>query len=141
LRSNFELKNSASTSRKNTFPRKEHLKSSKAISELFTKNKQVKAYPLMAVYDSTIALENHPSLRVGFSVPKKKIPKAVNRNLIKRRMIEAFRLNTSGLKTSLEKQNQYLSAMFVYTSADISNYGIIESKMKDLIKSLTDAVS
>ena len=37
-------------------------------------------------------LKKNPTiLRVGFSVPKKLIPLAVNRNLIKRRMKESFR--------------------------------------------------
>lgn len=120
-----------------TFPKNEHLKSRKTIESLFSKNLSLKAYPLRAVYDY---IESDVSLKAGFSVPKRKFQKAVDRNLIKRRMREAFRLHNSDLKMALKAKNESLAIMILYTASAIPEYAEIESKMKLILNQLSDAI-
>lgn len=105
------------------------LKSQKKIDRLFTEGKRIQKFPLRAVF---FAEESEtPKIQIAVSVPKKLVKKANNRNLIKRRMREAFRLNQFQLITS-----QNLDIMFIYSTSEIMDYAKIEKSMKVLIDSL-----
>ncbi|MET3730730.1 ribonuclease P protein component [Moheibacter stercoris] len=105
------------------------LKSQKKIDRLFTEGKRIQKFPLRAVF---FAEESEtPKIQIAVSVPKKLVKKANNRNLIKRRMREAFRLNQYQLNTS-----QNLDIMFIYSTSEIMDYAKIEKSMKVLIDSL-----
>ena len=68
----------------------ERLKSKKEISFVFDKGLSVSSFPIKLFY---IKNEGSSRSNVAFTVGKKKINLAVERNLIKRRMRESFRLN------------------------------------------------
>ena len=68
----------------------EKLKSKKEISFVFDKGLSVSSFPVKLFY---IKNTGSTSSNVAFTVGKKKINLAVERNLIKRRMRECFRLN------------------------------------------------
>jgi ribonuclease P protein component len=73
-------------------PKNERLHSKKLIKELFDKGSSFFLYPFkVMVLDINIDIQE--TNQVLFSVSKKKLKKAVDRNLIKRRMREAYRLN------------------------------------------------
>lgn len=112
----------------NSFGKEEKLKSRKRIEQLFAEGKSVKAYPVIAVF-----LPNEDSVvhsQVGFSVSKKRFKKAVDRNLVKRRMREAYRLNKEIL---IERGT--VSMMFIYVGKTIPQYAEVEkSVVKALIK-------
>lgn len=80
---------------KQGFPKAEHLKSKKAIDELFLKRQSVKAYPIRLMYQQNTE-QTH---KVGFVVPKRLVKLAVNRNKIKRQLREAYRIQ----KQEIEK--------------------------------------
>ena len=119
----------------NTFPKNEKLKSKKVIAQLFNQGKTINAYPIKVIYlhDKTAS---NPSINTGVSIPKKVIKLAVNRNLLKRRIKEAYRLNVSELKSHLLKENEELQLMFIYTSKQISSYEEIEQKIKVILTRL-----
>jgi len=98
------------------------------------------AFPMRVVYlpkeENTGVVVN-----VGVSIPKKKIKLAVNRNVLKRRIREAYRLNCEELKKHLEDQKIELNVMFVYTSKQISSYEEIENKIKVILTRLTGSMS
>ena len=78
---------------RHTFRSHERLKSRKLIAQLFDKGQSMsQLYPLQLFYllhaDTSL-----PSHQVLFSVPKKKVKKASQRNNIRRRMKEAYRLH------------------------------------------------
>src|SRR5690606_13936839 len=105
------------------------LKSRKAIERLFTEGKQLKIYPLKAIY---FVEPNEPfGVQIAVSVPKRLFKKAVDRNLLKRRMREAFRLNQTMLPPDF-----HLEIMFIYTSPEIQNYQSIEKSMITLLDGL-----
>ena len=78
--------------RKYTFPKDEKLTSEKLIKELFDKGSSFYLYPFK-VFFMPHPGEDQPSHQVLITVSKKLFPRAVDRNLIKRRMREAYRLN------------------------------------------------
>lgn len=108
------------------FGKDKKLKSRKRIERLFTDGKRYSKFPLTAVY--FIDKNRTGGFKIAVSVPKRKIKKASERNLIKRRMREAFRLNQNLLKNQLN-----LEVMFVYTATKPKDFAEIEKSMLFLI--------
>ena len=102
------------------------LKSKKKIERLFLDGKKHHKFPIRAVY--FFEEEESNAFQITVSVPKKLIKKAVDRNRIKRRMREAFRLNQMKLKN-----NRKLEVMFIYTTSELKDYATIEKSILDLI--------
>lgn len=109
-----------------TFGKDKKLKSQKAIEKIFTDGKNFHRFPVRAVYFYEADLEQE--LKIGVSVPKKKFKKAVDRNLLKRRMREAFRVHQKNLKLKGK-----LNIMFIYSSNEILPYPEIEKSMITLL--------
>jgi ribonuclease P protein component len=120
----------------NKFSKHEKLKSKKTIDMLFAKGKSLNNNPIRVVYLPKQEITNVPA-NVGVSVPKKNIKLATNRNLIKRRMKEAYRLNNQSFKSELIKNNKGLDLMFIYNSKQILTYNEIEDKIKVILTRLT----
>jgi len=118
-----------------TFPKIEKLKSRKDIDGLFSGGKYIHEAPIRGVNTK----KTEPSkvvLSVGVSVPKKFVKLAVDRNLIKRRMREAYRLHNRELKQTLLSTNTQLNLMFVYGSKQLLSYIEIEDKIKVILNRL-----
>ena len=112
-----------------TFPATERLKSRKIISTLFQKEKSKSfgAYPLRLVW---IAMpEADPGIiQVAFSVPKRSFRKANQRNTIRRRIKEAYRLHKNVIQSQvLDKAYGF---MWIFTSKEEMNYQAIEKSMQ-----------
>lgn len=105
------------------------LKGEKKIQRLFELGQRKKKYPIRAIYyiDSS-----SNGFELAVSVPKKLHKKAVHRNLLKRRMREAFRLCQNDLKI-----NGKLEVMLIYTSVEILDFDKIEKSIRYLINSLS----
>ena len=58
----------------------------------------------------------------GFSVPKKKIPKAVKRNLIKRLLKESVRLQKNQLSEHMNISNYSLHVFLIWQSKKIPDF-------------------
>jgi ribonuclease P protein component len=119
----------------NKFSKLEKLKSKKSIDLLFKKGKSIRINPIRVVYLPKQEPSNIPA-NVGVAVPKKNIRLAVNRNLIKRRIREAYRLNNNEFKKHLLNNQIGLDLMFVYNSQHILPYSEIEDKIKVILTRL-----
>jgi len=86
-----------------TFNKEERLKHKKLIEKLFKKGHVLKAFPLKLIYLQQEHKGKYP-IKIGFSVPKKKIKQAVNRNRIKRQLRESYRLNKADIYKLLDKK-------------------------------------
>lgn len=109
-----------------TLGRDKKLKSRKAIDQIFAEGKNYHKFPVRAVYFHQAESENE--IKIGVSVPKKKFKKAVDRNLLKRRLREAFRLNQEKLNL-----NGKLNIMFIYSSHEIQPFETIEKSVIALL--------
>jgi len=112
-----------------TFSKEERLSSKKKIDLLFADGKGFNLYPFRAIWIfSSNEHENLPA-QILISVSKKKIKKAITRNLIKRRIREGYRKNKSGFYTFLTKNNINCTLALVYIASDIALYKEIEQKI------------
>ena len=114
-----------------TFKKEERLKSKKVIEKLFESGRSILVYPVKLVYIDTEIPSTYP-VQASFSVSKKNFKKAVQRNLIKRRMREAYRLNKNNFYTITEERQ--LAMMFIYIAREKLPYTNIESSIKQLLK-------
>ncbi len=114
-----------------SFKKNERLKSRSTILSIFTLNKNVRLYPFKIVWLVEPVL-NHFTPKIGVSVSKRNYKKAVQRNFIKRRMREVFRLNKQILYSNLNEHNIHLACMIIYTGKEILSYDEMERKIKKL---------
>ena len=121
----------------NKYSKNEKLKSKKSIDLLFSKGKSINAFPIRVIHHHKDEKNGTP-INAGFTVSKKNIKLAVNRNLIKRRLREAYRLNNNELKSQLKKTESEINLMFIYTSKQILPYKEIETKIKVLLTRLIE---
>ncbi|ADX67738.1 ribonuclease P protein component [Weeksella virosa] len=111
-----------------TFGKDEKLKSRKAIERLFTDSRSYSVYPLRIVYRVSEQEKN----QFAVSVSKKRFKLAVDRNKMKRRIREAYRLN----KTLLDNSPLRYEMMVIYLSKDKNSFLEIEKAMQVILKKL-----
>ena len=118
---------------RHTFRKHERLNNKKLINRLLTEGEVFFSYPLRVVslyHDISTA----PPLQVIFFVGKRHFKKAVQRNRIRRRMKEAWRLSKHLYVSS---GNKPLVVALQYAVAQEENYVIIEEKIKQIILRLS----
>jgi len=111
-----------------TLEKEEKLKSRKLIEQLFSEGDRVKSFPFHMVF-LPVDFEKNASVQVGFSVPKRNIKLAVNRNRIKRLMREVYRKNKYLFSENL---NQKYIFMVVYVARNELKYAELELAIKEL---------
>ena len=79
-----------------------------------------------------------PFNRIVVSVPKKCFRRAVKRNLLKRRIREAYRLNKNLLPVNAEKGGTDI--IFIYRTKDILDFGTIVLSVRNILESLAAKV-
>jgi ribonuclease P protein component len=113
--------------RRHTLRKTERLYEKKAIDALFEESNQVNMPPFRLLWK----IENSESegvIKAAFSVPRRSFKRAVDRNLLKRRMREAYRKHKY-LLNDVIKGNKQWNFMYIYISRSIVTYAEIESKL------------
>lgn len=110
-----------------TFKKQERLCSKKQIEKLFAEGTSCLVYPLRMVYAKT-EFPGPCFPKAGFAVSRKYFRKAVTRNLIKRRMREAYRLNKHLLSSG--EQQIPGAVMIIYVGKKALDFHSIEKAMK-----------
>jgi ribonuclease P protein component len=121
-----------------SFPKSARLNSKKAIGQLFQNGNSFLDFPFRVLWINT-ELTHLPHLQVAFSVPKRRFKKAVDRNLLKRRMREAFRKNQSALKNTLTSNDKRVQLMLIYVADRKMTYSEMELKIILILQRLVDA--
>ena len=111
---------------RSTFPKREKLTSEKLIQELFSKGSSFYSFPFKVI--SLPLPESSASHQILFSVSKRTFKKTVDRNLIKRRMRESYRLNKN-----LLAQTPKRAIAYIYNAKEILTFAQIQER---LIKTL-----
>ena len=116
--------------RKFTFPKQERLSWKRHIDLLFANGRSFVAFPLRVIYLPVEEDALSARASVLISVPKKKFKRAVKRNLIKRRMREAYRIHKHDLFDALANNRQRMLVAFLYLDKEILPFSEIEKVMQ-----------
>ena len=116
-----------------TFKKSEKLRSKKTFTELIKLGRSFHSQPFLIIWKKTNPEEKFPA-QVAVSVPKKLFKRAVDRNIIKRRTLEAYRLNKHILYKFLDGKNFGLVFIIIYRKKQIADYLSIEKGVKSTIQ-------
>jgi ribonuclease P protein component len=104
-----------------TLGKEERLKSRKQIEMLFSDGMKFSVPAFRVHY--LIDQKDKPLLQFTVGVSQKNFRKAVDRNTIKRRVREAYRLQKSGLEQIIRMQKCAVSIFILYTGKKIPEFG------------------
>mgnify|MGYP000193827445 CR=1 FL=1 len=119
------------------FPKNQKLCNEKAIERLFENGKSLSEKPFRIIYN----IDNNNEdvfVKSLIVVPKKRVRLASDRNVIKRRVKEAYRLQKSELEKYLKSNNHQLNLAIIYQKHEILDYKLIEEKIKLLLSRLKE---
>jgi ribonuclease P protein component len=123
-----------------SYPKKEKLCSKILIERLFNEGKVIYEFPLKVLWMELELPEKVPVQSV-ISVSKRRFKRAVKRNILKRRMREAFRLNKHELHKTLEEGKLQIGIMILYNNNSLVEFSLIESGMKNVLSKIGDKIS
>ena len=123
------------------FKKEERLCNRKLIDQLYHNGSSFLCYPFKVSWLITTAHQLFPA-QVLFSVSKKRYKKAVDRNLIKRRIREAYRLHKQQhLYSLLGDSEKRIVFSIGFIGKDIAPYDFIEKKLLRLLNQLSEQVT
>lgn len=119
-----------------TFHKYERLKSRKDIGKIFQEGQSFISYPLKIswVERDQPTIPNFP-VQFALSVPKRRFSKASQRNRIRRRIREAYRLNKYQINQTLDGEDKpFFALMVVYIGKEELPYDVIFDATQKWIK-------
>ena len=120
-----------------TFKKEERLCNKKLIESLFHNGSSFLCYPFKASWLQVDDVMPYPA-QVLITVSKKRYKHAVDRNLVKRRIREAYRLNKQlHLYEQLDESGKRLVFSISYIGKDIVPYELMGKKMLKLLQQLS----
>src|SRR6202789_4717118 len=124
-----------------TFKKEERLCNKKLIDGLFHNGSSFLCYPFKVSWLVIDQSGVYPA-QIVFSVSKKRFKKAVDRNLIKRRMREAYRLNKQDcLYATLDSSEKKIILSVGYVAKEIIPFDMANKKMQKLLVQLSAEIS
>ena|SRR5688572_5535729 len=120
---------------RNTFHKQERLCSKKQMELLFSKGNSLSAYPVKMIVAQTPVDLVYP-VQAMFVVPKRNFKKSPDRNTLKRRMRETYRLGKGEFYKRIESRQVKLIIAFIYIGKKEENYASIEKAMNKLLSAV-----
>ncbi len=124
-------------------PKSERLHSSKIIENLLTGGDVLFHYPFKVYFctGKKAASSGAPSCDFVVVVPKRNFKRAVHRNLLKRRIREAYRRNKHLIHDALQEQGISLHFLLRYVSVEQLPYSTIEQSLQQTLCKLAEALA
>ena len=122
-----------------TFRKSERLCSKKAIANLFEKGKSFYSFPFQVIWLEYPPLSQSPA-QLAISVSKKNFKRAVERNLIKRRIRETYRKQKHTLYEFLEKRNLKILFILILKTDSVPEYAAVEKSVNDSLDKLMNEI-
>jgi ribonuclease P protein component len=124
-----------------TFKKEERLCNKRLIDKLFHNGSSFLCYPFRVSWLVNPEPQLHPA-QILFSVPKRRYKHAVDRNLLKRLMREAYRLHKQQhLYDILQQSDKRVLISVGYVGKEVEPYLFIEKKMLKLLAQLGNELS
>ena len=120
------------------FPKEEHLTSKLIIDKLYKEGASVVSFPLRAVFIPLEPQEKQPTAAILINVAKKRFRHAVDRNLLKRRIREAYRLNKSPFIEELGAMKKNMAVAILYIDNRHSSTEYLKKKMVKLLAAIIE---
>ena len=113
----------------------EKLKSRKQIELLFAQGKSISSFPVKVFYLPVEHTPEHP-VQVGVGVSARNFKKAVDRNTIKRRMREAYRLHKLPLHEHLKTEQKSVAVFILWIDKQLPTTATLQDLMPTVIEKL-----
>jgi len=118
---------------KQSFHKHERLKSKKQIEFLFKHGKHINVAPIKFIYLLQDVSPVNTNNKAMFIAPKKLFKNAPDRNKLKRRMRESYRLNKELFNLNLSSKNKVATLAIIYTNKVICDYKTINASIQKLL--------
>ncbi len=113
--------------RRFSLPKKERLRRKRAFEYLFEHGNSVRVGVLTFLYAANIPDDwTDAPVSVAVTAPKRKFKRAVDRNLLKRRMREAYRQHKYILIDKIQRLSKNIVVLIIYRSHKITDYQVIQ---------------
>jgi ribonuclease P protein component len=113
----------------------EKLKSRKQIELLFAQGKSISSFPVKVFYLQVEHTPEHP-VQVGVGVSARNFKKAVDRNTIKRRMREAYRLHKLPLHEYLMAEQKSVTVFILWIDKQLPTTSALQDLMPVVLEKL-----
>ena len=123
---------------KYTLGKEERLKSNLGIQDLLKNGHTLSGFPLKIYWNVFSDPQQKYPVRMAISVPKRKFKRAVDRNTMKRRIREAYRLNKTIIYEPLREKNMNLFMLILFLSDEFISFDSLESGIRELLRKLSN---
>ena len=121
------------------FSKKQKLCNETTIKEMFSKGDSFVIAPIRLIWKEEVDSDS-VAIKSIIVVPKKQLKLAADRNVVRRRMKEAYRLNKAEIEHFLVNKNRQLNVAIVYQNEKILSYKAIEKKIKLILGRLKEEI-
>ena len=115
---------------------REHLKSKSAIEQVYANGTSVTSFPMRAIFIEQQQETQEPTAAILINVSKKRFRHAVDRNLVKRRIREAYRTSKHPFVEALENSGKKMAVAIIYIDNKHNSTAFIRKKMIKLLESI-----